>query len=61
MSKFWTSRTKAIFRRYPLKCAAMVAGYAIWYGMFMILTLLIGGVLIIAGKSDDWVNWWLPW
>jgi len=61
MSKFWTARTKSIFRRQPLKCTLMVAGYVIWYGMFAILTLFIGGVLVIAGKNDEWVNWWLPW
>ena len=60
MGKFLNARTKAIFRRQPVKCTAMVAGAAIWYVAFVVLTLLCGGFLIIAGKEDDWVRWWLP-
>lgn len=60
MGKFWDARTKAIFRRHPVKCTAKVAGFVIWYVVFAVLTVLIGGLLIIAGKADKWVNWWLP-
>lgn len=60
MGKFWNSRTKAIFRRHPIKCIAMVMGCYIWYGLFAVLTLIIGGVLVLANKNDEWVDWWLP-
>jgi len=57
---FLDSRTKAIFRRHPLKCTAMIAGYVIWYLVFAALTVLLGGFIILAGRSDEWVDWWLP-
>jgi len=60
MSKFWTPEVKAAIRRQPIVCLAIVGGYAAWYGLFIILTLLIGGVLVIANKNDEWVSWWLP-
>ncbi len=60
MGKFWDARTKAIFRRRPVQCTAMVAGYVIWYVVFAVPTVPLGGFLIIAGKEGDWVRWWLP-
>jgi len=60
MSKFWTSETKEAFQRHPVRCTAMVTGCAIWYVLFAGLTLIFGGVLVLAGKSDNWVDWWLP-
>jgi len=60
MGKFWNARTKAIFRCHPVQCTAMIAGYVIWYVVFAVLTVPLGGFLIIVGKEGDWVRWWLP-
>ncbi len=60
MKKFWTEEVKAAFRRHPVKFTARLTGGVAWYGLFLVLTLLIGGALVIANKNDEWVNWWLP-
>jgi hypothetical protein len=60
MGKFWDARTKAIFRRQPLQCTVMIAGYVIWYAAFFVLTVPLGGFLIITGREEAWVQWWLP-
>ena len=60
MGKFWSARTKAIFRRHPVKCTGMIVGATIWYVAFLVLTVPFGGLLVVAGRSNDWVRWWLP-
>lgn len=61
MSKIWDARTKAIFRKHPVKCTAMLAGYGIWIGLFVVLTVVAGGMLMLMNKDDAWIRWWQPW
>jgi len=60
MGKFWTSDVKAVFRKHPLRCTAKVTAYVAWLGLYMVLTAIVGGILILADKNDEWVNWWIP-
>jgi len=60
MGKFWDAEMRAAFLRNPVRFTAMISGYVIWYVLFAVLTVLIGGILVLAGKSDAWVDWWLP-
>lgn len=52
---------RAAFLRNPVIFTAKLTGYFLWYVIFLVLTVIFGGLLLIAGKGDVWVNWWLPW
>jgi hypothetical protein len=60
MEKFWTNDIKGVFRRHPVWFTARLSKLVLMLALFVVLTVIIGGMLILTDRENAWRNWWLP-